>query len=775
MKKRIFNKRFSQKLFSFVLLTSFLATAFSAGAQTRRVNTKTVAANQSKPAAQKCSGAWSGTITYLRTQKLKTNKVTELVSNRGKTERESGANYNYAASVTVAESPARDGSSVARGMVEYYYDATDKTITEEKNSCDRGKTWRTMKGENSTKIQASISPATRVEASARVAVNANGSYSVSVAVQPAQGKTKSEQTSTYSNQCVPKEGKNFKTPETAISVEGQSLTSDGTHFIDRSSPNRISGSYTLQLSETASETITWNLEKCGAALRITDLKFYQLSYPSPNSWQKIDDGGYTIDGNDVKVVATIANLSGENKNGSVNFKELNANMELPGGKVGASFAPNEEKEVEFIWDTSGFSWKPSTPFNERDVSRRIEASIATDKKVGQVEVRHKPVVIIPGLWSKREKFFQLEDLFIKKGWATAVPPVDIGKKAIENAPVIEKTVRLLQEKENAWHVDLVAHSTGGLAARAYVDSFTPGQYDNRPVATHLIMLGTPNLGTPCASGANTIFNKIFERREDAFEEISFRNMDAFNKIVRSRHGTKFYAIAGDDSRQTCQLEAIGDGVVPIVSAVYQSKIYLFTNVPHQDIAGDQGVFTQLKTWLAVPPKGNHAPDNSQAFNEDGFLENDGDAVALQNKVAGKPRNYGAAFLPLSLDLSGAAGGDEPEPNFATGVKLKANQSTELEIPITAGSIFSLVLYTSPDVSATLMDEKGEIVGKNLAGSPEAAGIFRTITIRKPFNKSKWKLKLESRAGGETEAVVTTFIDYSSTVFRGYKPVTAGKF
>jgi hypothetical protein len=98
----------------------------------------------------------------------------------------------------------------------------------------------------------------------------------------------------------------------------------------------------------------------------------------------------------------------------VNFKELNENMELPGGKIDADFAPNEESEVEFIWDTSGFSWKPSTPFNESDVSRHIEASIATDKKVAPVEVRHKPVVIVPGLWSKKEKLFRQEKSRLKR-------------------------------------------------------------------------------------------------------------------------------------------------------------------------------------------------------------------------------------------------------------------------------------------------------------------------------------------------------------------------
>jgi hypothetical protein len=299
----------------------------------------------------------------------------------------------------------------------------------------------------------------------------------------------------------------------------------------------------------------------------------------------------------------------------------------------------------------------------------------------------------------------------------------------------------------------------------------PGQYDNRPAVTHLVMLGTPNLGTPCSTGVETIFTKVFIRNPDAFSELSYKNMKEFNQTVRGRRGTKFYAVAGDGSDTTCQASVKGDGAVPFVSATHLGSDYILRNVSHENLISDAGIFSYLRYWLAVPPKGNHAPDNSQALNGNDFLEND--AAAPDSPDFGQTRRYGAMFQPISANLSNLT--DEPEPNFATGVKLKPNQSTEIEIPVTSGSVFSLVLYTSPEVSATLLGEKGETLGTSLAGSAEAGGIFRTISVRQPFQSGKWKLKLESRAGEETETFVTAFIDYNSTAFRAASGRTAGKF
>ena len=47
-------------------------------------------------------------------------------------------------------------------------------------------------------------------------------------------------------------------------------------------------------------------------------------------------------------------------------------------------------------------------------------------------------------------------------------------------------------------MDLVVHSMGGLISRQYLHSIAPSDPDKRPVVDHLVMLGTPNMGSQCA-------------------------------------------------------------------------------------------------------------------------------------------------------------------------------------------------------------------------------------------------------------------------------------
>ena len=65
-----------------------------------------------KPAsAPKCSGAWTGTVTYKRTQSRTDNKKVERVSGRGYDTRNWEMKYDYNARVVVTEAPERNGRS----------------------------------------------------------------------------------------------------------------------------------------------------------------------------------------------------------------------------------------------------------------------------------------------------------------------------------------------------------------------------------------------------------------------------------------------------------------------------------------------------------------------------------------------------------------------------------------------------------------------------------------------------------------------------------------
>ena len=262
-----------------------------------------MAFGQKKPAQGKsptCSGAWTGSITFSRTQTLTDTQVTPRVSGRGKDTRKMEMKLDYKASVAVVESPEKNGSSIGKASINSTYTMTETTKAEEENSCDKGKTFKVMAGNFVSGT--GISGDGKGEASVSIGVNSDGTYTVGVGLPQIPGKTTGSESGTYSGQCSTKEGYNRTMPSTPANVQGASFRSNGTHRVDPANPNKLSGSY----SETAlgiTNTITWSLQRCGGELQITDLKFEDMKYPNWNDWQEVDQYKGTTDGNFVKITA----------------------------------------------------------------------------------------------------------------------------------------------------------------------------------------------------------------------------------------------------------------------------------------------------------------------------------------------------------------------------------------------------------------------------------------------------------------------------------------
>ena len=497
------------------------------------------------------------------------------------------------------------------------------------------------------------------------------------------------------------------------------------------------------------ETISWKLRRCGSPLMITEVELFQPIHPSYNNWTKIQN--YTIDGNFVKVVAKIANLSGETKTTPIEFRELKENALLPEGKTSISIEPNEEREIDYMWDTSGYAWKESGELNQPEINRQIEVKITNDSKTENVEVRPKPVIIIPGLWTDKYSFSEFMSYFENQKsahWKVDYARVVTSKSAAENAAEVEKRIKEVQEHTNAWHVDLVGHSTGGLTGRVYINNLMGQLADGKPTVTNFVMVGTPNKGTPCSIGVDTIVSRFFNRSGEAYREITYKNMQEFNRKITARKGTKFYGLVGHGYNKTCQLNTPGDGIVPAGSALWLIKNFKYTPATstHEFMLGETPNMKVIHQWLAISPKGNHLPDVEDytgSVNDETF-----------EQISAKQRNYGAMFYQTNIQTTDD---EDIEPTFGTGVKLKPNQTTEIEIPVIDGKRMAINILAPKNVSATLTDANGAIVGKNLAGTPEANQTFRLIGVDKPFQKGTWKLKLESRETEESEVAIVVFI------------------
>jgi hypothetical protein len=139
--------------------------------------------------------------------------------------------------------------------------------------------------------------------------------------------------------------------------------------------------------------------------------------------------------------------------------------------------------------------------------------------------------------------------------------------------------------------------------------------------------------------------------------------------------------------------------------------------------------------LAIGSKGNHNPEPPEASQYTGrFTES---------------RRYGAAFPSENETV-------QPEAPFAKEVSLAAKQTIDIAIPVSVAANFGVTFMADPKVSATLIDAGGSVVGKNLAGSPESRGWFRSIFFERPTAASTWTLRLENTGDLEYRAVVTAW-------------------
>ena len=712
-----------------------------------------------KPAVKKCSGAWVGVVKYSRKQISTEAKTTPRISGAagGEDSKVSEMRYEYKGRALVTETAARDGSTKVKAAITSKMTSEENTSSKERVSCDRGKTWRTQTGKfaTATKIEGSDGNA---DGNVTVGINDDGTYNVSVAFSPIRGQQEGSFTSSFSGQCTNKKGVDEKMPPTETSISGNSLISDGSHRVDPKNPNRLSGSFTQAGVAGMEETMSWSLQKCGAPLMITEVELYQPIHPSYNNWIKVQN--YTIDGNFVKVVAKIANLSGDTKQTTLEMRELKENALLPEGKMPISVDANEEKEIVYIWDTSGYAWKEAGELNQPEINRQIQVKITEDSRTEDIEVRPKPVIVIPGMWTDKYSFSQFMSYFenLKSAhWAVDYARILPNKGAAENAPEVEKRIKEMQERTNAWHVDLVGHSTGGLAGRIYINDLMGQLADGKPTVTNFVMVGTPNKGTPCSVGVDNIISRFFNRSGEAFREITYNNMQTFNRRYTATKGTKFYGLVGHGYNKTCHLTTPGDGLVPAGSALWQSKDFLknfkYTTAPstHEFMLGETANMKVIHQWLAISPKGNHKPDIDAVTG--GLTDETFDDFAPNR------RNYGASYKPASFETPIQVKDDleSPEPSFATGIKLKANQTTEIEIPVTDGNRLAINLMMPNKVSATLFSQNGAIVSQSLAGTPEAKQAFRLLETDKPFQKGVWKLKLESQETEDSEIAVVVFI------------------
>ncbi|HQU85887.1 MAG TPA: hypothetical protein PKY59_22365, partial [Pyrinomonadaceae bacterium] len=702
----------------------------------------------------------TGTITYRKTlvdEFSSDEKLFGRLSEKERIKHNNTRNYIYEGRMIVSDL-AGNGRAQTRTKIDFKDNEFHKIVQTEFTNCHSWEPERLITAE-STDRKLTVGTGDGEAESYSLSVNGD-KFSLGFTFPEFTGKYTHTTNSTYKNLCPDSPRRlDASSNDDVVRVErgGASIEGD----VDPRNPDVLEGSKTwfdtVAGKKSFVYTVTWKLRRKAVPLMITDIRFYEPLYPSPNDWHEINDKDRAVDGNQVKIVATVANFGATDKSATVNFKELKENVDLPDGAVTATIPANGQKDVEMIWDTSGYAWKQSGADVVPEMNRRIEVKIPDDSMQKDLTVIPKPVVFVPSFWQMPDSYDKFRDYFkaVNDKWGFWFAQTNPRNISTDNAEILDKNIRDIQKRENAWHVDVISLMNGGLTARVYVNSQMPTLFDGRPAATHLVMIGVPNNGTPCAVGAYGLSFKMNTFNWDAVAELSPDSMKRFNLLVNNTNGTKFAALAIHIRNSTCQEdETPGDGMTPLKSAIWRTKVHHINDlqVSTVNILGELPNFKVIYKWLAVSPKGDHNPDPSTLAGNSG------------------EQNFGTSFQNAAFAQDDET---DPKPEFKTVAPIKAKSTTEIEIPLTnSGSEFSIILFTSPEVSATLLDDKGAVVGTNLADSPEAHEIFRTITVKKTFQKGKWKLRLENRANTETEAGMTAFIDYNQKVKAQTNPPVA---
>ena len=267
---------------------------------------------------------------------------------------------------------------------------------------------------------------------------------------------------------------------------------------------------------------------------------------------------------------------------------------------------------------------------------------------------------------------------------------------MQNAAVLRDYVQQTRDFLDAWHVDLLGHSMGGLISRQYLNALNPGQAGGTPVVAHLVMLGTPNRGSPCAYAAVGMNDALGVPNINAPVELIPEVVALFNLRVNWYGGTRLSILAGDPLPVTCQANQAGDGVVAVESAFHTF--------------GDRGYTTSHH--IAMPPS-----------------QSDFNAWVLPH-LRGKPGAAGTATSSAAASAAQAkATATSGSPQFVGFGQAGVAPGATVDLPVAAPQAAKLTLVvTAPAaVELSLVNPAGSVVQADAANAASAQQPFRSLS------------------------------------------------
>ncbi|MGA6921916.1 MAG: alpha/beta fold hydrolase [Nitrososphaeraceae archaeon] len=194
----------------------------------------------------------------------------------------------------------------------------------------------------------------------------------------------------------------------------------------------------------------------------------------------------------------------------------------------------------------------------------------SERQQQQTEEKPLPVLLVHGYAEDAAVWKKWEDMLRKDGiqffTVTFKDSDDKCGSAKQHAIELEKMVQDIKEQSGAQKINIVGYSKGGLDARVFLDIT-----DTKDVA-NLIMIGTPNAGSPVAETNYACAPAVYDLGLGA---------NATKAVINPN--TKYYTIAGNWMPLTqgnLMIPGNDDGLVPVESVESQQYFQSLGRTEH---------------------------------------------------------------------------------------------------------------------------------------------------------------------------------------------------
>jgi hypothetical protein len=259
---------------------------------------------------------------------------------------------------------------------------------------------------------------------------------------------------------------------------------------------------------------------------------------------------------------------------------------------------------------------------------------------------------------------------------------------------------------------------------------------------------------------------------NAARELTNDEMLNFNRYVVDTGGTKLSALAGNPVPIICGGLDWNDGLVTVKSAHFGVSDTGQSNDLNYQLVDGKHFGNFVKPHLVTGPKGTYPlPTKNdptdwkrwQVEDQRGGLENGYGNNGLASMFTDRPLRAGGPSA-FSSEAEFMFTG-ERNSSFSRDVRLKPNETIDVDVPVDAASNFGMTFLAANTVSVTLLDEKGVAAAKSLAGSAFAGSLFRSLYVPSAVSGGIWKLRIQNTSNDEQ-----IFVGYSWSIDDG-QPTT----